>query len=191
MSMYRIFINGKPQVITRYAGICHICATPTDTHCMSCGNNVCTECSTQEVADMSTQDEGLFCNACWDDMSSILATKIANQPILIQPYVDKSPVYTEDVELLDTIAVSTPLADSLIGVTLFYNPYHPTYICNRCIPIAPLPADVKQCPLTIAHASCIDARCGRCWSILKLSQKDLDRLTARGIVNSTRKEVVE
>lgn len=49
-------------IIRCQVGLCH---TPTQRLCMSCGKPVCHECSTEELADMTLQTTGLFCDDCW------------------------------------------------------------------------------------------------------------------------------
>jgi hypothetical protein len=44
------------------------CAAPADGRCMGCERLVCRSHATVELADMTFQIEGLFCDYCWFDL---------------------------------------------------------------------------------------------------------------------------
>lgn len=81
--------------------------------------------------------------------------------------------------LLASITPVEPLAHSIVGKAVLYNVYHPTYICNCCIALKPLPETVPTVELTLATASQVDATCVRCWQLIKFTQTELDQLKAR------------
>ena len=86
-----------------------------------------------------------------------------------------------DISLVDTITAVNPTGHSIVGKVVYNHVCYPTYYCNRCIDIAPLPDGVRIADLTLAAASQICATCVRCYRDINLTQAEIDKLAARAV----------
>jgi|SRR5712692_2151000 len=84
-------------------------------------------------------------------------------------------------KLVDTIVAVNPTGHSVVGKAVYYHHCYPTYYCNQCIDIAPLPEGVRIADLTLAAASQVGAVCVRCYRDINLTQREIDILEAKAV----------
>ncbi len=116
----------------------------------------------------------------WRNIQSVLKDMLGEldgqRSIATPPMIEQPPP-----KLVDTIVAVNPTGHSIVGKAVYYHVCYPTYYCNQCIDIAPLPENVRITDLTLAAASQIGATCVRCYRDINLTQKEIDQLEARAV----------